>query len=156
VSLSIISPVGQYDQAKLINIGSNRWSFKPEIGLAIPRGRWDVEAYVGVWLFADNEEFFGGARREQSPIGTIQGHISYTFRPRLWLAFDATYYKGGRTTLNGTRNSDLQSNARVGLTLSVPASARQSLKFSWSDGATTRIGGDFTTYGIVWQYAWID
>jgi hypothetical protein len=27
---------------------------------------------------------------------------------------------------------------------------------SWSDGATTRIGGDFATYALAWQYVWFD
>ena len=74
----------------------------------------------------------------------------------MWLAFDATYYTGGRTTVDDTRNADLQSNSRVGLTLSVPTTSRQSLKFTWTNGATTRIGADFITYGIAWQYAWFD
>jgi hypothetical protein len=155
-SLTIVAPVGQYDSMKLINIGSNRWGFKPEIGISWPLSRWDLEAYAGVWLFTDNADYYGGVRREQDPIGTVQGHISYTLRPRLWLAFDTTYYTGGRTTVNAMRNADLQANSRVGLTLSVPAGTRQSVKFSWSDSATTRSGGSFRTFGIAWQYAWFD
>jgi hypothetical protein len=155
-SLTIIPPVGQYDATKLINIGANRWAFKPELGLSHPIGRWYLEAYAGVWLFTDNPEYYGGVRRQQDPIETLQGHVSYTIRPRLWLAFDATYYNGGRTTVNGTRKANLEANSRVGLTLSVPAGARQSVKLSWSDGTTTRIGGDFRTFGIAWQYTWFD
>ena len=47
---------------------------------------------------------------------------------------------------------DRQSNSRYGLTLSVPVAQRQSLKLNWNDGATTRIGSDFSTWGIAWQY----
>ena len=46
--------------------------------------------------------------REQDPIGTLQAHVSYIFKPRLWLAVDATFYTGGRTTLDGTVKTDLQ------------------------------------------------
>jgi hypothetical protein len=155
-SLTIVPPVGQYDSRKLINIGSNRWALKPEIGISHPLGSWDLEGYAGVWLFSDNSQYYGGVRRSQDPIGTLQGHVSYTFRPRLWLAFDATYYSGGRTTVNHTRRADLQANSRVGITLSVPFGSRQSIKFSWSDGATTRVGGDFSSLGITWQYMWFD
>ncbi len=119
-------------------------------------GPWYLEGYLGVWLFTDNTEFYGGAHREQDPIGTFQAHVSYTMRPRLWLAFDATYYSGGRTDVDGVRKEDLQANSRVGLTLSVPAGGRQSLKFNWSKGATTRIGGDFMTFGMAWQCTWFD
>ncbi len=155
-SLVIVPPVGEYHPDKLINIGSNRWSFKPELGMVYPLDRWYLEGYAGVWLFTDNDDFFGGQRREQDPIASFQGHVSYAFRPRLWLALDATYYTGGRTTVDGTRNADLQANSRVGLTLSVPIGARQSMKVTWSDGASTRLGTDFTTIGIAWQYVWFD
>jgi hypothetical protein len=154
-SLTVIPPIGQYDSAKLINIGANRWAFKPELGVSYPVGRWYLDGYAGVWLFTDNEEFFGGARREQDPIGALQLHASYTFRPRLWLAVDSTWYAGGQSTVDGVHNDDRQSNTRVGLTVSLPLGDRQSLKLSWSDGATTRIGGDFNTIGVAWQHTWL-
>jgi hypothetical protein len=155
-SLTAVAPSGQYDPEKLINIGANRWSLKPEIGLSYPHGLWYFEGYAGVWLFTDNNEFFGGSRREQDPITTLQAHVVCTLRPRLWLAFDANYYRGGATTTNGTRREDMQSNTRVGLTISVPAGAKQSLKLTWSDGVATRLGSDFTTVGVAWQYTWLD
>jgi len=157
MSVTIVAPAGQYDRTKLVNIGANRWAFKPELGVSHPSGPWYVEAYAGVWLFTANDEFFGGSRRrEQDPLATLQTHIVYTFRPHLWIAFDATLYHGGRTTVDGARNLDLQSNVRVGLTVSLPTSRRQSLKLSWSDGVSTRIGSDFTTLGVAWQYMWVD
>ena len=82
--------------------------------------------------------------------------MSYTFRPRLWMALNTTYYTGGRTTVNGSINADRQSNSRAGLTLSMPTGKDYSLKFSWSRGATTRIGSSFTSYGVALQYAWLD
>jgi hypothetical protein len=153
-SLSIAPPVGQYDAEKLINIGSNRWAFKPELGISHPLGRWYLEGYAGVWLFAANTNYYGGVHRTQDPIAAYQAHVSYTLRPRAWLAFDATYYSGGRTTVGDTRNADLQANSRIGLTLSLPVGASQSVKFSGSSGATTRVGADFQTVGIAWQLAW--
>lgn len=155
-SVVIVAPTGQYDGSKLVNIGSNRWAFRPEIGLSHPVGHWHLEAYTGVWLFTANDDFFGGNRREQDPIGYLQSHVSYTFRPRMWIATDATYYRGGQTTVNGQGNADLQSNVRIGLTFSLPLGTRQSIKISWSEGVATRIGGDYRTYGVAWQYAWFD
>ena len=70
------------------------------------------------------------------------------------MSLDATYYTGGSTTLNGTVNDDRQSSSRVGLTLSVPVTPRQSFKLDANTGATARIGGDFNTGGVVWQYRW--
>ncbi len=153
-SLSIVAPTGEYDSSKLINIGSNRWAFKPELGVSQPIGRWFLEASAGVWFFTANDEFLGRSEREQEPVAALQLHASYTFRPRLWLAANATYYEGGRTTIDGAKRADLQANSRVGLTLALPLGKQQSIKLTWSDGASTRIGGDFRTYGIAWQYMW--
>ncbi len=153
-SLSIVAPTGEYDPSKLINIGSNRWAFKPELGVSHPIGPWFLEASAGVWLFTSNDDFYGGRKREQDPISALQLHASYTFRPRLWLAANATYYEGGRTTVDGQRRADLQANLRVGLTLALPLGRQQTIKLAWSEGASTRIGGDFTTYSIAWQYLW--
>ena len=155
-SLSVSAPTGQYDPDRLINIGTNRWAIKPELGVAYPIGKWVFEGYAGVWLFTENDDFYGGQRREQDPMTSVQAHASYTFRPRLWLAFNSTWYEGGATTLDGVPRFDRQSNTRVGLTLSVPVTPHQSLKFAFSDGASTRIGSDFSTWGIFWTYSWAD
>jgi len=151
-SLTISAPTGEYHPDKLVNVGTNRWAFKPELGVSHPKGPWTFEATIGAWFFEDNNEFFGGHHREQDPLASIQGHVSYTFRPKLWLAINATYYDGGRTTIDGVHKDDRQSNSRYGLTFSLPIGRSQSLKFNWNDGASTRIGSDFTNYGITWQY----
>jgi len=153
-SLVIVAPTGQYDPSKLINVGTNRWAFKPEVGLSHPAGPWFLELYAGTWLFTVNDDFFGGSRREQSPLLALQGHFSYTFRPRLWLAGDATFYTGGRTTVDGVEKADLQRNTRLGLTLAVPIKRRSALKASWSRGVVTRVGGDFQTLALGYQVLW--
>jgi hypothetical protein len=33
-SLQVSAPLGQYNPDKLVNIGTNRWSFKPEVGIS--------------------------------------------------------------------------------------------------------------------------
>jgi len=116
-SLTITLPTGEYDASKLINIGTNRWAFKPELGFSQPVGRWWFDLYAGAWFFTTNHDFFGSQTREQDPLAVVQAHVSYTFRPRLWLALNGTGYRGGTTTLNGITNADRQDNSRVGLTL---------------------------------------
>ena len=114
-SLAVTAPTGQYDDAKLINLGTNRWAFKPEVGVAVPKGRWDLDAYVGVWFFTANPSFYpGGMERTQDPVVSVQGHASYTLRPRLWVAFDATWYSGGRTRVEDGAPSVALNNARYG------------------------------------------
>ena len=141
------------DPNKLINIGSNRWAFKPELGLSHATGRWILDFYAGAWLFTANNNFRGQVR-EQKPIGTTQFHLSYNLRRRLWVGFDANFFVGGRTSVDGVRRLDLQRNSRVGTTVSVPLSRRQSVKVALSTGAFTTIGADFNAFAIGYQYLW--
>lgn len=154
VSFVAALPLGEYDSTKLINLGSNRWAFKPEVGLSRALGKWTLELYGGVWLFTDNTDFFSGKTRSQDPIGSAQVHLLYTFRPRLWAAMDANFYAGGRTSVDGRLNQDLQKNSRAGITVAVPLDPRQSLKFSYSRGAYTTIGADFHALAVGYQYLW--
>jgi hypothetical protein len=152
-SLVVSAPLGQYDPARVVNIGTNRWSAKPELGISQRVGRWYFDLYLGGWFYTPNRNFRGGVRR-QDPIGSAQVHISCNVRRRLWAAFDANWYIGGRTSVNGLRYADLQRNSRVGGTLSLPLTTHQSLKFTGSTGAVTNIGAAFVSVGVAYQYLW--
>jgi hypothetical protein len=154
ISLTIVAPTGQYDPARLVNLGANRWAFKPEVGLSKPKGRWTLEMAGGAWFFTANQNFFGGSHREQRPLLSIQGSLVYTLRPRMWLSLNGTYYTGGQTTVNGAANADRQRNSRIGATYSLPLNSRQSIKVVWAKGVTTRFGGNFNTIAVGWQYTW--
>ena len=154
-SVSMVVPTGQYDPARLVNPGSNRWAFKPEIGVSKPRGRWTLEVMGGAWLFTSNKSFLGNSRRAQNPMVSFQGAVIYTLRPRMWVSGNATFYTGGSTVLNDTANEDRQRNARVGATFSYPLNQQQSVKVVWARGVTTRIGGNLNTIAVAWQYAWV-
>jgi hypothetical protein len=151
-SITIVPPFGQYDATKLINLGSNRWSFKPEVGLSIPAGRWTIDTYAAVWIFTDNDRYFPGhALRHQNALTALQAHVSYTVGRRAWLAANATWYAGGQSSIDGAPASGSYSNMRFGATLAVPIGSRQSVKLAYSAGATTRLGADFRTITAGWQ-----
>lgn len=155
-SLTVAAPTGQYDPAKLVNIGTNKWSYRPEIGLSRALGRSRrliLDVYFGVWLFSTNNEFVGKTRT-QDPMYNTQFHLSYNIRRRLWAAFDANFYRGGETSVNGVPRNDRQSNSRVGGTIAVPVTRRQSLKFAYSSGAYVTLGGAFRQVSAAYQYMW--
>jgi len=154
-SLIVRAPTGQYDPSKLINIGANRWAFKPEIGVVHVMGRWAIDAYLGGWFFTDNTDFFGGATKVQDPMISTQFHVRYLFKPGLWGAIDGNFWRGGQTTVNGVVNDDKQHNSRVGATVSIRLGRSQSLRVAASRGAITRIGGDFTSIGVSYGYSWM-
>jgi hypothetical protein len=155
-SLMVSAPTGQYDPARVINPGTNRWAFKPELGLSRRWGNWIGDAYGGIWFFTANDEFYPGlSRRSQKPIYIGEGHLGYNLKPALWFSLDGNLWAGGRSKVDGEENYDRQKNSRLGATLSVPISRHQSLKFSINTGAYVTIGGDYTTITVAWQYSWI-
>jgi outer membrane putative beta-barrel porin/alpha-amylase len=162
-SLKVVAPTGQYDPTKLINLGANRWAFKPEIGVSRRWGNWILDAYAAVWFFTENPEFFshnqyfpGTQSQTQEPIAAVEGHLSYDFRPRLWVSFDANFWRGGRTSLNGVQNpATLQRSSRVGVTAAFPITRRQSVKVGYADGAYVRFGGNYKIASVAWQYSWV-
>jgi hypothetical protein len=155
VSLLTTAPLGQYDASKLINIGSNRWSFKSEAGVSVSIGdHWTIEGAPSVTFFTDNRRFFNGNTRSQSPLYAVQGHVIYNVKHDLWLAVDGTYYAGGRTTLNGKLDDDLQRSSRWGVTASQAVDRRNSIKLYFSNGLSARTGSKFQTIGVAWQYRW--
>ncbi len=155
-SLNVVAPTGQYDPARLVNLGANRWAFRPDFGVSIPLGRWFFEASAGVWLFTDNDEFFGETTREQDPLTLIQFHGGYQFKPGFWVAADANYYRGGATTVDGVAKRDLQANSRYGLTFSFRLTPNVSAKLAAATGLTTRFGSDYDTVLLAIQYLWFD
>jgi hypothetical protein len=152
-SLSVTPPTGQYIHGKLINLGTGRWAFKPEFALSYPvSNKWLLDLYAGIWFFTKNNSFYPGSSvRSQNPMGAFQGHISYNFSPRMWAAFDMTFYAGGASSVDGVQLDDRQENSRAGATIVIPVRKRNSLKIAYSRGAIIRYGADFSTFSIGWQ-----
>jgi hypothetical protein len=155
-SITLVAPTGQYDPAKLVNIGANRWGFKPEVGASRRWGRWALEGYGGVWLFTANSQFFpGSTNRKQGPITSLEFHLDYYVSRRMWLSFDSNFWSGGNTTTNGVSDDDRARNSRLGGTYALPITRHQSLKIGASKGAVVRVGGNFTNVTAGWQYSWL-
>jgi hypothetical protein len=153
-SLQVSAPFGQYDDSKLLNLGNNRWSFRPELGISKAWGPWTVELTPSVTFFTDNTDFYNGSTLAQAPIYLVQGHVIYNFQSGIWLALDGIYFTGARTTLNGVRGDNEQANTRAGLTLALPVDRNNSLKLYASTGTSTRTGSEFSAVGVAWQYRW--
>jgi hypothetical protein len=154
VSLWVSAPLGQYDPTRLINLGTNRWTVRPEFGLSKTLGRFILEASGAVNFYTENDDFFGGQHLSQAPVYSAQGHAIYSWDHGAWAALDATYYTGGRTTVNGVEGDNLQSNWRLGMTLALPINRRNSIKILGSDGVSVRTGEDFVLGSVAWQYRW--
>ena len=61
-SLEVTPPLGQYDPNRLLNIGTHRWSFKPEVGISKTLGPLTLELATGVRFYTDNNNFLNGKK----------------------------------------------------------------------------------------------
>jgi hypothetical protein len=159
LSLKVVAPTGQYSGAKLINWGSNRWAFKPELGYSERWGHWVVDGYAGAWFYTTNSASYAGPvtkPQNESPIAALEGHLSYDVKPRLWLSLDGNFWWGGITSLSGIQNlATKQTGSRLGGTASFPISKHQSIKVSYSDGTYIIFGGNYQNVSVAWQYSWL-
>ncbi|MDJ0842304.1 MAG: transporter [Acidobacteriota bacterium] len=145
-------PTGQYDETKRINLGTNRYSFRGELGLSHRIERWNLEAALGHSRFTDNDEFLVTSTRTQDPVTSLQGHLVYTIRRGMWVALNNVYFWGGERNVDGVPSNDRQENTRTGLTFTLPLARGHALKFVATTGVSTRIGADFDTVAIAWQH----
>lgn len=153
-SVLVQAPTGEYEPDKAINLGTNRWSVKPAIGVIWPlHPTWLLEFDVGAWFFGTNDEFLGQTR-EQDPILSTEIHVVKQIRPGLWAALDANYYVGGRTTIGDEVRADLQRNSRFGATVFMSITRRHAIRGSFSTGVVTESGGDFNIVSVSYLYSW--
>jgi hypothetical protein len=117
VSLSVTAPTGLYSPNRILNLGSDRWSFRPEIGLMHPFGpekKWAVDLYANSYFYTQNPSYRGSLILRQGPLPAFEGHISYQFFEKLLASFDTRYSFRGDTSLNGIGQNDGQKNFILG------------------------------------------
>jgi hypothetical protein len=140
--------------ASLVNLGTNRWSIRPELGASKAFSPLTIELSIGPTFFTDNTNFLNGHTRSQAPIVSGQAHAIYDFGSGIRSSVDMQYWTGGATAIDGTSNQDLQRNWRAGGTLALPLSRNYSLKFFGSTGVSARTGNNYGLIGILVQYRW--
>ena len=153
-SLRVTVPAGQYDDTRVVNIGSNRWSFKPEFGVSKAVGPWTLELTGAATFFTENDDFYNGHTRKQDTIYSVQAHVIRNFSSGIWGAVAATYYWGGQAYVDGEASGEAFKNWRYGATLAFPVDRNNSVKAYLTNGISTRTGANFKLVGALWQYRW--
>lgn len=153
-SLAVTAPLGEYFPERLVNLGTNRWSFAPRLGASQVLGRWLIEGYTSATFYTTNDDFYGGQKLEQDPFYDVQAHAIYSIRgAALWVAGSVGYGWGGRSTIDGVPKSEVE-NVRVSGVLRLPIAPGHGLKLVYVNGLKTALGTDADTYQLVYQYAW--
>jgi len=157
VSLAVTAPTGLYHPNKILNLGSDRWAFKPEIALVHPFGpeqKWHFEAYANVYFYTDNISYHGREILRQQPLPGIEGHISYSFNDRLWASLDTRYSFRGTTFINGVTQNNAQQNFVIGCETNLSINPQNSLVFEFAKAVVHNNGPALVGFSVKYDYTW--
>jgi Putative MetA-pathway of phenol degradation len=148
-------PTGEYFSDKLINLGSNRYTFTPQFGVVHNRGKWSMELSTSLSFYTDNDDYFNGKKHEEDPYLVGQGHLIYTFMPGLWVGASAGYGYGGESTINRVSADDLKGNIGWGLSAGFPINRQIGVKIAYIGTRTDQdTGSDTDTVSIGCAIQW--
>jgi hypothetical protein len=146
VGLAVSPPLGEYFEDKRINLGDNRWTLHPQLGVTHTRGPWSYELTGSVFLYTDNDDFLNDQTLSNDPLYALQGHLVYTFRPGLWISAGSAYGSGAEPSINGVSRGVKTTNWLNALSVGLPISRTQGLKFTVLSTQTQEENGvDLTT-----------
>jgi len=135
-SIAVSVPWGEYFDDKLLNLGKNRYSIRPQIGAIHTDGLWSYELTSSVFYFTDNKDFYADRKRGQKPLYATQAHLIRTFGPGLWGSLSAGYAWGGESKIDGIDKDDKRKDFLSAVSFGFPVSKTQSLKLSYVRGRT--------------------
>jgi hypothetical protein len=151
-SLVISVPTGVYYEDKRINIGTNRWGFKPEVGVSKRFKHVYAEVYSGVWFYTKNDEFLVDKELQQDPVLSFQAHASYFFKNHMWLGLNINWFSGGEIVVNDFPAGSVINSSRIGLTWSLPVAKMHSIKLQANTGVIKDIGLNYDSVSLSYQY----
>jgi hypothetical protein len=157
LSLTMSAPTGSYQSSKILNLGSDRWSFKPELAWSHPFGReqeWELDAYANALFYTDNTSYHGKEILGQSPLPGIEWHLSYSFTENIWASFDTRYSFRGTTTVDGIPQNNAQQNFVLGTEVSISLNPRNALIFEFAKAPVHNNGPAVVGFSLRYDYTW--
>jgi len=153
-SLRVVVPLGQYYPEKLMNLGQNRWAFRPRVGVSHKAMGWTLEAIADVWLYTENPDFFGGAKVTQDPLWSAQGNLIHQSRSGVWLGAGIGLSRGGKVASDGVYGDTYKKSTRWGLIISYPLDRVHTVNVMYINGLRARLGADFDQISLSYQIRW--
>jgi len=152
-AIAVTVPLGEYFSDKLLNLGNNRYVFRPQIGVLHTRGLWSYELTGSTFRFSDNDDFFGGSTLEQDPLYALQAHVIRVFdKTGYWVALSTGYGWKGDTVVDGVRSNNTQKRWLSSLAFGIPVGKKQGIKFAYlRDRTKTNNGSDVDSLAIGWS-----
>lgn len=139
-------PIGEYNSKQALNIGQNRWYGRigapmiMQIGAWVPGRRTTLELLPAVWMFGNNNDYVGQTMKTD-PLFQLDAHLTRDFTEHVWGALDASWYKGGQTTINGVAG-DKRNDVAFGLTLGYKINDNLNLTAGYKSTVNDNAPGD--------------
>lgn len=153
VSLAFTFPTGQYFDEKLINIGQNQIIIRPQFGMVHSWRTWSYELTGSIFIFSNNNNFFGGKTKKQDPIFALQSHLIKRFSGQMWASLSASYGIGGESVVNNVSNADLRTNLLTALSFGFKLSKLQNVKLVYLNSTTLKdIGSNTNSFILGWSH----
>ena len=157
VSLTMTAPTGLYQANKILNLGADRWSFRPEIALTHPFGpeqKWQLDAYANAYFYTDNTSYHGREILREEPLPGLEGHISYAFNGNVWASLDTRYSFRATTFVNGVDQGNPQRNFILGSEMNVNINTQNSLVFEFAKALVHQNGPALVGFSVKYDYTW--
>ena len=154
ISMAVTFPFGQYYSDKLLNIGQNRFVFRPQIGMVHNWGHWSYELTTSVFIFTNNNDFYNNQTRTQNPLFAVQTHLIRQFKNRIWATLSAGYGVAGESSVNNIEKHDNRSDILASASIGFPILKTQAVKLTYIRTQTFNdIGVDTNTFALGWSFA---
>jgi hypothetical protein len=141
--MAVLPPTGDYQNDRLVNIGTNRWTFRAGLPTTVrlspnwaPGKTTTFEILPSVDLYTPNNdpafpEFSIRGRQvgsrlakvlapdqtTQAPMGTLEMHLTLDLNKKLWVSLDSYSRLGGETSSDGTAGGNQQAWTALGATI---------------------------------------
>jgi hypothetical protein len=153
-------PIGEYDSDQPLNIGQNRWYGRLgmpiiwQLGPWVPGRRTTLEFLPAVWFFGDNDDYVG-QKMKTDPMYQLDAHLTRDLTEHFWGSLDATWYYGGKATINGVPGEE-RSDFGIGLTLGYQISDNLNLTFGYKSTLNDNAPGDLQmdVFTVSLVYGW--
>jgi hypothetical protein len=152
VALGVQLPTGQYFEDKLINLGSNRFTFRPQIGVHQQYYNWSFEGTGTAYIYTDNTSFFNGNLLQQDPYYTMDGSVEYKFQSGIWASLGAGVGVGGQSSVSGVEKDNFREDFAWTASAGFPVTRSLSFKaayFETDHWAKVGIASQTISVGLV-------
>jgi hypothetical protein len=156
----IALPIGEYNSSQSLNIGQNRWYGRLgapivwQLGDWVPGRRTTLEFLPAVWMFGNNDDYVGQTLKTD-PLFQLDAHLTRDFTENFWAGLDASWYNGGKATINGVAGKKLN-NVGWGLTFGYKLNDNANLTLGYkstvNDSAPDALRMD--SFMVTFVYGW--